>query len=349
MGRIRRMLSETEIECRPNMLYHIRDPDEDRKRELKRLLPAQGSAAEPHSVVEINFSKEEPKKLTRREKLKRRNSAILGGAGSTTICPDNTAAHPGNATEPDIRVYNSSIFVAGKYIKLSRQMTQTPLIIGRTVKTQRSVSDFCEYFREFYRADEARFLASGREDVDVRCTGGRPFVVEIVRPTRQLKAASIDVSLYGDVDIIEPYTVKREYQAVITSDESYKVYYLVVYRRERIEFSEQYEIDQKTPLRVLHRRTNMVRKRRIEILDVEEYTERGEWYYGVRIRASAGAYIKEWVSGDFGRTVPNLDADLLLLDVETVEKQLPEELIISRIELRKYVIDCGPDGPVVGR
>ena len=80
-------------------------------------------------------------------------------------------------------------------------------------------------------------------------------------------------------------------------------------------------ISQKTPIRVLHRRPNLERKRTVEFLGVEEVAKDRQCFK-LRIRTQAGTYVKEFVHGDFGRTIPNLrtllhhDIDIIALDVE---------------------------------
>ena len=108
------------------------------------------------------------------------------------------------------------------------------------------------------------------------------------------------------------------------------------------------EIQQRTPLRVLHRRTNMIRQRyiyscRIQLLvssdegnnrnststDVKDHTNDTNsmsctsnqmnvvpkqyqvHHFIVHLSTSAGTYVKEFIHGDMGRTVPNLSTLLL--------------------------------------
>jgi len=88
-------------------------------------------------------------------------------------------------------------------------------------------------------------------------------------------------------------------------------------------------IEQKTPIRVLHRRTVMTRQRSITALSaviVDPY------HFRLRLTTQAGAYVKEFVHGDFGRTKPNLTiildrfVDILELDVLAVNIDFPPTL-----------------------
>ena len=64
-------------------------------------------------------------------------------------------------------------------------------------------------------------------------------------------------------------------------------------------------IKQQTPLRVVHRRADIVRERYIYKLEVKKVTLKKALLY---IKCQGGLYVKELVSGDEGRTVPNVSA-----------------------------------------
>jgi tRNA pseudouridine synthase 10 len=78
-------------------------------------------------------------------------------------------------------------------------------------------------------------------------------------------------------------------------------------------------VDQKTPVRVLHRRSLAVRRKVIHSMRVVKVIN--DHYLHLNLTTQAGTYIKEFVHGDFGRTKPNLgsilgcEADILQLDV----------------------------------
>ena len=77
-----------------------------------------------------------------------------------------------------------------------------------------------------------------------------------------------------------------------------------------------YEVAQKTPSRVAHRRADKVRGRWVELMTVE----RGEGDdLVVVMRTQAGTYVKEAISGEGGMTEPSL-AEVLGIDgAECVE------------------------------
>jgi tRNA pseudouridine synthase 10 len=80
-------------------------------------------------------------------------------------------------------------------------------------------------------------------------------------------------------------------------------------------------IKQQTPLRVLHRRADLIREKYIYEVKVKKMAlKRAE----MKIRCQGGLYVKELVSGDEGRTKPNISellenrAKTLKLDVLNV-------------------------------
>ncbi|HLE48021.1 MAG TPA: tRNA pseudouridine(54/55) synthase Pus10, partial [Candidatus Thermoplasmatota archaeon] len=63
------------------------------------------------------------------------------------------------------------------------------------------------------------------------------------------------------------------------------------------------QLEQRTPQRVAHRRADLVRRRTVQALRVLAFDGPR---FTIEIRADSGTYIKEFVSGDEGRTKPNL-------------------------------------------
>ncbi|XP_023322844.1 putative tRNA pseudouridine synthase Pus10 [Eurytemora carolleeae] len=86
-------------------------------------------------------------------------------------------------------------------------------------------------------------------------------------------------------------------------------------------------LQQDTPVRVLHRRSNATREKTIHSMKVEPISET---LFKLAVISSAGAYIKELVHGDFERTKPNLrtllgvETDILALDVEEIYLDWPK-------------------------
>ena len=87
-----------------------------------------------------------------------------------------------------------------------------------------------------------------------------------------------------------------------------------------------FTIRQRTPFRVLHRRTNSIRER--NILDASA-TRIDDHHFRLELSTQAGTYVKEFVYGDFGRTMPSVSSlmgcktTLKKLDCEGIE--IPKE------------------------
>ncbi|KAJ7341302.1 hypothetical protein JRQ81_005241 [Phrynocephalus forsythii] len=240
-----------------------------------------------------------------------------------------------------VQCTNGAIFVAGRYNKYSRTLPQTPWIIDGERKMESSVEELIsEHLMDAFKADSFNFSSSGREDVDVRTLGnGRPFAVELVNPRRvryeatEMKAlqqtinSSSDKVQVRDLQLVTRKGKKRKprpYSALIWTEK--------VIQKEDIAFlddMQELKLDQKTPLRVLHRRPLAVRVRAIHTMR-SEYID--EHHFRLRLKTQAGTYIKEFVHGDFGRTKPHIGsllgttADILELDVESVDVDWPPTL-----------------------
>lgn len=91
-------------------------------------------------------------------------------------------------------------------------------------------------------------------------------------------------------------------------------------------------LQQKTPIRVLHRRPLATRERTIHNMSAHLINESDRHHFLLFLKTQAGTYIKEFVHGDFGRTVPSLgnllktECDILQLDVLAVELDWPPSL-----------------------
>jgi tRNA pseudouridine(54/55) synthase len=82
------------------------------------------------------------------------------------------------------------------------------------------------------------------------------------------------------------------------------------------------QLNQRTPIRVLHRRANIVRIRHVvscRVLIIDDH------YFRLHISTDAGTYVKEFVHGDLGRTEPSVASllgcptDILDLDCEGIQ------------------------------
>lgn len=183
-----------------------------------------------------------------------------------------------------------------------------------------------------------KFHSAGREDVDVRMLGsGRPFVLEIVSPSRetvtesdlQVLSERINASETVEINALRLTGSDVTVRLARHSESKIKRYRCVVWSSRGIsgtadehvrEINKMRDLTvyQKTPLRVLHRRSLHTRPRVVHLMHIQPINE--HWLV-LDIETQAGTYIKEFVHGDMGRTLPNLGtllhsrADIVQLDV----------------------------------
>ncbi|KAM9454247.1 tRNA pseudouridine synthase Pus10 [Clarias gariepinus] len=240
---------------------------------------------------------------------------------------------------------HTSVFIAGRYNKFSRELPQTPWVIDGERRMEGSVEELiANPLLSAFKADGFNFCSSGREDVDVRTLGnGRPFAIELLNPhrarfnkaeIRQLQETintSSDKIRVRDLQIVTREATSRMKEG---EEEKTKSYSALIWTQKPITPGDldfftnikELKIDQKTPLRVLHRRPLAIRQRVIHSMSA---TYLDTQHFTLQLRTQAGTYIKEFVHGDFGRTKPNLGAlmetevDILELDVESVDVDWP--------------------------
>ena len=250
----------------------------------------------------------------------------------------------------DVTLDIAPIFIAGRYYKYSREIPQTiwPCRVckgkgcGRCNGTgkmyQTSVQEIIgDIALEMSGGEEHFFHGMGREDIDACMLGdGRPFVLEISKPrTREIdlddlekRANMSDLAGYARLHFVARDAVQeykgadpdKTYMARVKADGK-------VNKERVIEVALSFKnvhIDQRTPRRVEHRRADLVRKREIRWVEAEVI---GDDVFDLTVNAESGTYIKEFVSGDEGRTVPNFSDALgvkcvvQLLDVIAVNYQ----------------------------
>lgn len=90
----------------------------------------------------------------------------------------------------DIKVdaVNENILLKGNYIKLSRQIGQTPWSAnGQKVCFTSVQEEMGNTLNKIFECTDSILHAGGREDRDVRMLGsGRPFIIELVNPKKRL-------------------------------------------------------------------------------------------------------------------------------------------------------------------
>ncbi|HEX9815750.1 MAG TPA: tRNA pseudouridine(54/55) synthase Pus10, partial [Candidatus Thermoplasmatota archaeon] len=167
-------------------------------------------------------------------------------------------------------------------------------------------------------AQAEAFHGMGREDIDARSLGtGRPFILELKRPRRRsldwnslekeinrtnagrVEVEGLAVAGPADAARYKAADPDKTYHAVCTPDMPLDRAALdtAVAKLSGV------ALEQRTPQRVAHRRSDLVRKRSILSLRVLEFQPER---FTLEITAESGTYIKEFVSGDEGRTQPSL-------------------------------------------
>lgn len=261
-------------------------------------------------------------------------------------CPP---AQPTSSCIPqDVQCLHVSVFVAGRYNKFCRSLPQTPWVIDGERRMESSVEELIAApLLSSFRANSFNFSSSGREDVDVRTLGnGRPFAMELLNPHRsrlnkaEMKQLQETINKSSDkIRVRDLQIVTREAMSRMKEgeEEKTKSYSALIWtqkpiQKEDITFIDEIKdltLEQKTPLRVLHRRALAVRQRVIHSMNTR-FLDSHHFY--LSLKTQAGTYIKEFVHGDFGRTKPNLcllletDADILELDVESVDVDWPPSI-----------------------
>jgi len=222
-------------------------------------------------------------------------------------------------------VVKTPAFVFGRYEKLEAGLSQTKWLCAwcngrgcghcgmRGTRFEDSVHQQIEAGFAEAGISGSKLHGSGREDVDVRnIGGGRPFVIELERPAKRridLGKVMRKVNLAGKVRIHDLAFVGAGMVEVLKNSRFDKNYHATVgmdakptaIDAQKIESLSGKEISQQTPTRVMKRRADKVRKKKIFAVLARVAGA------GIEsdIFAECGTYIKELVSSDNGRTSPS--------------------------------------------
>ncbi len=211
-------------------------------------------------------------------------------------------------------VHSNPLFIYGRYTKLSREMPQNPMPAYYASSIEEIVGKvLCAHAR----GESFKLHGCGREDIDARMLGeGRPFILEIANPkTRNidlaLAAHEIHLASRGDVEVFGLRFARAWEVAMLKNARPDKTYHMSVITDKtitkndlaRVEAISGAVVHQRTPTRVAHRRADKVRKRKIRKISARAI---GARKFELEITTSAGTYVKEFVSGDEGRTKPSV-------------------------------------------
>lgn len=243
----------------------------------------------------------------------------------------------------DVTLDIAPVFIAGRYNKYSREIPQTiwPCRVchgkgcdhchgaGKMYPTsvQEIIGDIA---LEMAQGQEHFFHGMGREDIDACMLGdGRPFVLEISQPKHRYidlyelerRANQTDLAAFNSLKFVQREAVER-YKAA-ASDKVYHVHVKAegkVNKEELVKVALSFKdvnIDQRTPRRVEHRRADLVRKRKIHWCQAEWVSDDS---FDLELETDSGTYVKEFVSGDEGRSIPSFSERLgIQCKVETLD------------------------------
>ena len=247
-----------------------------------------------------------------------------------------------------LEAFHQPAHVGGWYVKLDRGVPQSRWISresGERIGRGSVVESIESVVLEHMRSRGAKFNSSGREDMDVRMlSDGRPFALQVHDPKRARVDAEDVAAMERDINARYETTGVRVRGLCLTSKACYHAVgqassehekeksYVAVVRLSRPATREDHEkiastsrlvIQQATPTRVVHRRSDMVRPRTIVSMSSEEIPGSPDSVL-LRLRTQAGTYVKEFVHGDGGRTTPSLGtlldcrANIIQLDVTAI-------------------------------
>lgn len=243
--------------------------------------------------------------------------------------PDITVLANFVSGKPSLEIH--PLFIYGEYKKLARGIPQTKWPCrhchGKGCK-------HCNFTGKMYPesveeliakplldatgASGEKFHGAGREDIDATMLGWRPFVIELQKPLiRHLdwhgQELAIKAHAKGKVEATGLRISSKEEVRMIKAAKYDKSYEAIVECEHEVDPSpleksfENIEISQKTPARVMHRRADLLRKRRVYHIEAKKL---GPKKFKAVIRAESGTYIKELISGDGGRTKPSFSDSL---------------------------------------
>lgn len=268
----------------------------------------------------------EPIKSEINREIGRKLEKVLGKKADL-LSPELNIIIDLNKMKAEIKI--NPLFVYGEYQKLARGIPQTKWPSGKYKTSVEQI--IARPLMKTTKGKGHKFHGLGREDIDARCLGWRPFVIEILEPKKRsislsaiekavnscskIKVRSLRKSDIGEVRKIKECRAKKAYSVRVICDRE-------ISKQELKKLNSLLgEIVQRTPSRVLHRRADLKRRRKVFSLRVRQINSRKFILY---VETEAGLYIKELVTGDSGRTKPSV-AQILGC------KCTPKDLDVTRI------------------
>lgn len=305
----------------------------------------------PKEFLEREKNLKEEYNVTQTEYLKQEFNRLIGGKVGDLLSKETDFKSPDIVIETspltstiDLKI--KSLYIYGRYRKYLRTLPQTRWPCwkckGRGCdecnhtgkKHQESVEELVEYEAlKLTNGYKGVLHGAGREDIDALMLGtGRPFVLEIVNPkvrtidlleleesTNEYGKGKIDVSKYrwSSKDELRDLksaaeTTKKKYRALVVFEQSVSEKQI----NEIEKFFQNRPIDQRTPQRVSHRRSDLVRKKMVFSV---QCTRIDETHIEAIITCDGGCYVKELISGDNDRTKPSISE---VIGIEATCKEL---------------------------
>ncbi|KHN84314.1 Putative tRNA pseudouridine synthase Pus10 [Toxocara canis] len=163
------------------------------------------------------------------------------------------------------------ILIASRYRKFSRNLPQSPWTASDDIPKVPGNSVSEKLTKELVKetkCESTRFIASGREDIDVRMLGtGRPFALQLINPhltapfcgeklQESLKRIEAEINSQRDIALGAPLrriSVKQAEMLTCTQDEKRKCYTAYCYSSERLDEKVLDELASKVPLEIVQK------------------------------------------------------------------------------------------------
>lgn len=272
--------------------------------------------------------------------VKQQITQILESKIITNLKKDINKSYPDLAivvevkAKPRFKLDIRSLYILGKYQKLERGIPQTKWPCS---SCKGKKCEACNFSGQQYpytvetivakpfivaaKSLGSSFHGAGREDIDALMLGtGRPFVLELKQPLiRNINLeelqSEINISKMVHIQHLRFSTKSVVVSLKNTSPDSKKKYKATVELDKALNNDDiasltkigesEIILQQQTPERVSHRRADKIREKVIFNFQVKLHPQNKNQII-LEIEAQGGAYIKEFISGDEGRTVPSI-------------------------------------------
>lgn len=239
-----------------------------------------------------------------------------------------------NLENKKINLKIKPLYIFGYYEKIKAGIPQTR---WHKKRYQTSVQEeIGNIILKYTQGVDHSFHGCGREDIDVKTIGeGRPFVIEIKDPKiRNIDLLKIEKEINNNSSFVKVHkliiTNKNKIKEIKKAEPN-KIYLAKVKLEKPLDKKTldnsclkltDIIISQQTPNRVLRRRSDLVRNKKIYYFKLKNYDPLIPTF---EIKSQSGTYIKELISGDNGRTKPSLSEILN-------QNCFVKELIVKKIE-----------------